>query len=123
MPRDFELIRKLLMFFHDKLDPSYVEVPDLGAEYSEVQIKYHLGLLYQAGFLNCETVRSTTSDRVIGVLPFDLTWDGHEFLAKIRSEGVWQKIQAVLTSKGGTLAFAVINEIASKYALQAAGMK
>jgi len=83
MPRDFELIRKLLMFFHDKLDPSYVEVPDLGAEYSEVQIKYHLGLLYQAGFLNCETVRSTTSDRVIGVLPFDLTWDGHEATVQI----------------------------------------
>jgi len=38
----------------------------------------------------------------------------HEFLAKIRSEGAWQKIQAVLTSKGGTLAFAVINEIATK---------
>ena len=59
---------------------------------------------------------------VISVIAFDLTWDGHEFLAKIKNEGVWHKIQTALSSKGGTLAFAVINQLATKYALQAAGL-
>jgi len=121
MNRDFELIRRLLIFFDERPDPGYVEVPDIGREYTHLRVKYHLVLLYQAGFLNCEPVKSTTSDRVIYVLPFDLTWDGHEFLAKIKNDGVWHKIQAALGSKGGTLAFAVINQLAKKFALQAAG--
>jgi hypothetical protein len=122
MQRDFELIRQLLVFFDEKPDPNYVEVPLAGQEYTESQIKYHLVLLYQAGFLNCEAVKSSTSDRVIYVLPFDLTWEGHEFLAKIKNEGVWQKIRDVLTSKGGSVAFSVINQLATKFALQAAGV-
>lgn len=122
MQRDFNLIRKLLVFFDEKEDPAHVELPDVGAEYTDLQVKYHLILLHQAGFLNCEPVKSSTSERVIYVLPFDLTWEGHEFLAKIKNEGVWQKIQSVLASKSGTLAFAVINQLATKYALHAAGV-
>src|SRR5713101_3265970 len=82
MQRDFELIRRLLVFFDEKPDTAHVEVPDVGAEYTESQIRYHLVLLYQAGFLNCEPVKSSTGARVIYVLPFELTWEGHEFLAK-----------------------------------------
>jgi hypothetical protein len=122
MTRDFELIHKLLVFFDEKPDVNCVEVPDVGSDYSEIQIKYHLVLLYEAGFLNCEPVRSSTSDRVIYVLPFNLSWDGYEFLAKIRSDGVWPKIQSAIASKGGTLAFSVINQLATKFALQAAGL-
>ena len=122
MKRDFELIRKLLIFFVDKPSGEHVDLPDVGGDWSETEVKYHLVLLYQAGFLNCEPLKSGSSDRVIRVVPFDLTWDGHEFLAKIRNEGVWQKVQGVVTSKGGTLAFAVINQLATKFALHAAGL-
>jgi hypothetical protein len=58
----------------------------------------------------------------IRVLPFDLTWAGHEFLAKIRTDGVWHKVKTEIASKGGKVAFAVINQLATKYALQAAGL-
>jgi hypothetical protein len=119
MKRDFELIRKLLVFFDEKPDANHVEVPEVEGDYSDSEIKYHLILLYDAGFLHCEPVKSSSSDRVIYVLPFTLTWDGHEFLDKIRSDGVWQKIQALIASKGGSLAFAVINQVATKLALQA----
>jgi hypothetical protein len=98
------------------------KLPPVGDEYSESTVKYHLVLLYEAGFLNCEPLKSSTSDRVIRVIGFNLTWDGHEFLAKIRSDGVWKKIQTVIASTGGKLAFAVINQLATKYALQAAGL-
>jgi hypothetical protein len=110
------------VFFDDNLDAGHVVVPTIDGEYSERDIKYHLRLMYQAGFLDCEPVKSSTSDRVIYVIPFDLTWDGHEFLAKIRSDGVWQKIRSAVSSSGGTLAFAVINQLATKLALHAAGL-
>jgi hypothetical protein len=122
MTRDFELIRKLLVFFDEKPDSQHVELPNLGDEYSEAQVRYHLILMYEAGFLTCEPVKSSTSDRVVYVIPFDLTWDGHEFLAKIRNEGVWHKVQGVIASKGGSLTFAVISQLATKFALQAAGL-
>lgn len=86
--------------------------------YSESEKKYHLILMFDAGLFQCEPVRSSTSDRVIYVLPFDLTWKGHEFLDTVRSEGVWQRIKTTLVSKGGSLAFDVVNEMAKKIALQ-----
>lgn len=122
MKRDLDLVRKLLLYFDEKPGPERADTPDLGSEYTENEVKYHLTLMYQAGLLNCEPVRSSTSDRVIYVLPFDLTWAGHEFLDKVRNEGVWAKVRAAGSSRGGSLAFAVVNELATKFALRAAGI-
>jgi hypothetical protein len=116
MKRDFDLIRKLLMFFEDKPGSEHVEVPPIEG-FDDLTIKYHLVLLYDAGFLRCEPVKSSTSDRVIYVLPFDLTWQGHEFLEKIRNERTWKKIKETILSKGGALAFNVINELATRFAV------
>src|SRR3972149_5572347 len=116
MTRDFDLIRKLLVFFDEKSGPELVEVPDVGAEYSASTIQYHLRLLYEAGFLNCEPEKSSTSDRVIRVHPFDLTWEGHEFLAKIKSSSAWEQVKAFIMSKGGTLSVTLINQVAPKVA-------
>ena len=55
MTRDFDLVRKLLIFFDEKQGPEHVEVPNVGEEYTESQVMYHCTLLYQAGLLNCGT--------------------------------------------------------------------
>lgn len=110
------MVRKLLFFFEEKVDTSHVMVPPI-AGYEEVLIKYHLVLLYDAGLIRCEAVRSSTSDRVIYVVPFDLTWDGHEFLEKIRNEVTWRRILTTVRDKGGALAFSVINHLATKLAI------
>jgi len=117
MKRDLDLIRQLLIFFEEKESPQHIEVPPIEG-YDELAIKYHLVLLYDAGLLRCEPVRSSTSDRVIYVLPFALTWEGHEFLDKVKNESVWKKIRTVVASKGGSLAFSVVNQLATRYALE-----
>jgi len=114
--RDLELIRKLLIFFEEKESPQHVEVPPIEG-YDELTIKYHLLLLHDAGLLRCEAVKSSTSDRVICVLPFDLTWEGQEFLARVKNEGVWQKVRTVVAAKGGSVAFSVVNKLATRFAL------
>ena len=86
--------------------------------YDDRMIKHHLVLLHDAGLLRCEPIRSSTSDRVIHVIPFELTWDGHEFLDKIRDEGIWHKIVDHIRASGGSLAFSVINSVATKFALE-----
>jgi hypothetical protein len=116
MKRDFDLIRKLLMFFEDKPSSEHIDVPPIEG-FDDLTIKYHLVLLHDAGFLRCEPVKSSSSDRVIYVIPFDLTWQGHEFLEKIRNETTWKKIKETILSKGGFLAFNVINELATRLAM------
>jgi len=57
-------------------------------------------------------VSTTTDTRLIKVLPFGLTWDGHEFLDVIRNDNVANEVKSRL---GGTLAgvpFALIRELA-----------
>ncbi len=119
MKRDLDLVRKLLIYFEQKPGPEHIETPPIDG-HDESTVQYHLRLMYDGGLLNCETVRSsTTPDRVISVLPFDLTWEGHEFLSKVKSEGVWQRIKSTIATKGSALAFGVVNELATKLAMRA----
>ena len=117
MKRDMELIRKLLFFFDEKETLNMVEVPPIDG-YDDLTIKYHLVLMYDAKLLRCEPVTSKTSDRVIYVLPFELTWDGHEFLDKIHSETAWQRVRDIISEKGGSIAFGVVNQLVTKLALE-----
>ena len=117
MKRDFELIRKLLLFFEEKESPEHIEVPPIDG-YDKSTIKYHLVLLHDAGLLRCEPVQSSTSERIIYVIPFDLTWEGHEFLDKVKNETVWRKIRKVIAARGGSLAFNVVNELATRFAIE-----
>jgi len=103
MKRDMELVRKLLLFFDEKPGTEHVEVPGIEG-YDELTLKYHLVLLYDAGYIRCEPVRSSSSDRVIYVLPFDLTWDGHEFLDRIRNLHIWNEVMANMKQRGFTSA-------------------
>lgn len=99
MKRDLELIRKILLFFDAKPGSECVETLEIPG-YDELSIKYHLVLLNDAGFLRCEEIKSTTSNRIIYVVPFDLTWGGHEFLDKIRDQYVWDEVKNKINEKG-----------------------
>ena len=101
MKRDMELVRELLLFLEDKPDPAHLEADRFPMPCrSPSEIQYHLNLLYQAGFLNGEPIKSSTSDRLIKVLPFDLTWQGHEFLETVRDPEIWRKAKAGAASVG-----------------------
>jgi len=113
MKRDFDLIRKLLIFFEEKPGSEPVRKPEI-AGYNDIEIMYHLLLLNDAGFLRCEPIKSTSSDRVIKVIPFELTWDGHEFLDKIRSEEIWNKTKVTIKKKGVDLSFDTIRQVTSE---------
>jgi hypothetical protein len=93
------LVLAMNCFFDQKSGPEYVEVPPVDG-YSESVIKYHCTLLYEAGFIAAEPVRSSTSDRIIKVLPFELTWHGHEFLDKIRNPHVWDEVISNVKERG-----------------------
>ncbi len=113
MNRDFELIRSLLFLFESKSDSTMLEHPEMDG-FTDSQIAYHFRLLNDAGLLRCEPITSSTSNRVIRVLPFELTWEGHEFLDKIRADTTWNKIKNYSKDKGVTLSFSVVTALAKK---------
>ena len=122
MKRDFDLVRKLLLFFEDKPNVEAVQVPQIKG-YPELEIKYHLVLLHEAGLLRCETVTSqSTPDRVIYVIPFSLTWQGHEFLDASRDETLWKKVTTEIKEQGLAVTFAVLQALLVAATKKAAGL-
>ncbi|HUU97323.1 MAG TPA: DUF2513 domain-containing protein [Phycisphaerae bacterium] len=110
MKRDLELVRKLLIFFEDKPDGAHVEVPPIEG-YSELQIKYHLVLMHEAAFLRCERILSSTDpQRVIYVIPFELTWQGHEFLQSVKDDTLWRKLNDRVVKASASWTFGILTE-------------
>ena len=107
MRRDPDLIRKLLFHFEEKPGYEAERCPAIEG-YGELDIKYHMLLLAQAGFLDHQPEWTTTRDRIIRVLGFGLTWDGHEFLEAARSDTLWERAKALMAEKGGGASFEVM---------------
>lgn len=102
MKRDMDLVRSLLLFLEARDDPSGIEAGDIRVgEATKTEVQYHLNLMFQAGLINGEPIRSTTSERLIYVIPFDLTWTGHEFLESVRDPEIWRQAKSG-ASKAGT---------------------
>lgn len=117
MKRDMDLIRDLLFLLEDRSEDCVLEV-DSFSGYSKAEVQYHLNLMYEAGFISAEPARSSTSDRIILVLPFGLTWQGHEFLDAIRDDSIYEKVKSKIKAIGGKAGFEVIKTLAVQLALR-----
>ena len=109
MQRNWDIIRKILM----KVE----QLPTEASEFTSKELEgvdneavaYHMRLLLESGLIigGCRDALGS---------PFchasRLTWEGHEFLDKIKSETLWQQIKATARSKGIDLSFTVIKGLA-----------
>lgn len=113
MKRDLELVRKILTHFENK--ENWAHEKDLKIEgYDDKLVSYHIDIMYEAGLLNGEPSK-TKEGRIIDVIPFRLTWDGHEFLDNTRG-GRWEKILKKVKEKGGDFTFETVKKLATKFA-------
>jgi hypothetical protein len=99
MRRDFDLIRLILLELEGE------ETVDLSA-YSTEQVYYHKALVKEAGFAEGLIHYSNSSGQTnipdLAILK-RLTWEGHEFLDKAKSEKVWNRAKSLVKEKGMTL--------------------
>ena len=122
MKRDFDLIRKLLLYLEEKSDDKMIKDLDIDG-YSKQEVQYHFILMDQAGLLRCDReISSTTSDRVIRVYPFSLTWQGHEFLEAARNENYWNKAKVIIKDKSGALSFDILKAFLIAMAKESIGL-
>jgi len=115
--RDMDLIRKILLFAEEHCD--YSEIKDVHVEIddaSDNDISFHIALLLEGKMVIAfpsGTVAQTytrTRDRYPSV--FAITWQGYEFLDKIRDDKQWKRIKGIL-SKTGDFSYEAVNRAAS----------
>ena len=122
MKRDIDLIRKLLIHLEEKPNDKIIMELELDG-HDKNDVMYHFVLMDQAGLIRCEReVSSTTSDRVIKVYPFSLTWQGHEFIEASRNDKMWSKAKTLIKSKSGAISFDVLKALLISMAKETVGL-
>jgi hypothetical protein len=116
MQRDWDLIRKILIQVEALGDTRSQFHADEVEGADPETVSYHIRLLIDAGLV--DGICSQGLDGPLRCFASALTWEGHEFLDKIRSAGMWNKIKATAREKGLSLSFDVI-KVAATHAITA----
>lgn len=109
MKRNWDTVRRILLAIEQLPD----ENSQLGS--SEIQgidpdeAAYHMRLMVDAGFINggCRHAMGPA-----WCYATSLTWNGHEFLDRIRSDTQWNRIKSSIREKGMDMSFEGIMAIA-----------
>jgi hypothetical protein len=111
-----DLVRALLLFFEQRAKHDAIRSKDITIDgYESQQVQYHLIRMFEAGLLSAEAVRSTTTpERIVDVIPFDLTWQGHQLIETVRNPEVWEKTKEGAKRVGG-VAIEFVWEMAKAY--------
>jgi len=114
MKRDMDLIRALLLHYEGE-DPVDMSV------WAKDQILYHTGLLHDAGLLQSSITRlvrrrvKQTGDlkefHESEQIPTQLTWEGHEFLDKSRSDEIWAKARSNVKENVVSIGFNLMSSL------------
>ena len=115
MKRDMDLIRGILMQMEDSGDTAGWVTLHL-PKWEDHVVSYHIKMLNQAGLIEAD--EDSTFSPHESWKAGALTWHGHDFLAAIKNEKVWERIKKVVREKGGSIPFEVLKELATKYARQ-----
>ena len=82
------------------------------ANHGRENVEYTLVKLSEANYVNVQYCRMTNGSFLFDSI-FDITFQGHEFLEKIRSDTVWNdKVKPALSSIG-SMSFDVISNVTS----------
>lgn len=111
MKRDMDLVRLILL----KIEEEYVSTALYNIEihgYDKETIAYHCKILHEAGFIS--DYGSQYGDNMLRSFGVgSLTWEGNEFLDKIRDNSFWHKTKEVIKKKGLPLMIDTVKTVAT----------
>lgn len=115
MRRDMDLVRAILLKIED--EHAGASLMNLEIEgYDLAAVAYHCQLLKEAGLiLSCGVQYANNS--VYSFSVGGLTWEGADYLEKVRDDSVWAKTKRLAAEKGVPLVLETIREISSEVAL------
>jgi len=120
MVRDFALIRRILLEVQSIPAGSPLQHVSFPGEYNQVDVDEHVALLIEAGLLRGVSQRPVRG--TITVMVSDMTWDGHDFLASIADDGLWQKAVDTVLKPSAEMAFDVLKAWLKAQALEKLGI-
>ena len=111
MKRDMDLVRLILLEIEDKYRSTAIY--DLAIDgYDTEMVAYHCKILYEAGLIS--DYKAQYADNEIYVFGVgSLTWNGNDFLEKIRDDSQWKKVKETITKKGLPLVVDTIKSVAN----------
>lgn len=105
-----DLCRKILF----KIEEQYIdtELYNIQIEnYNNLQMAYHCKILYEDGLIDNYSARY--SDNTLDFFSVGpLTWEGHNFLDKIREDTTWNNVKKIAKEKALPLTIEVLKKIA-----------
>lgn len=106
-----ELIRKIMLKIENDYKGISLRDPKI-EDYSNVIVAEHCHLLYDHGFINEYKPIKADGTPVLTFWVGNLTWDGYDFLEKIRQDSVWNKTKEVITTQGLPMVIDVVKQVA-----------
>jgi len=111
MKRDMDLIRIIMLKIEEEFETT--ALVNLKVEkYSNDVVAMHCKLLYEAGlvsFYKSQYAENELSFFTVG----NLTWDGYDYLDKIRDDSIWRKVKDTIKKQGLPLIIETVKQISS----------
>ena len=104
MKRDMDLVRLILLEIEDKYRSTAIY--NLAIEgYDPETVAYHCKILYEAGLIS--NYKAQYADNEIYAFGVgSLTWDGNDFLEKIRDDSRWKIVKETTVIRSSVLTVA-----------------
>ena len=118
MRRDMDLVREILL----EIEKQYVStaIYNLKIEgYDTETIAYHCKILYEAGLIS-DYKAQYADNSIYSFGVGSLTWDGNDYLDKIRDNSIWKKTKDVIAKKGLPLVLDTVKNISTAFITAAA---
>lgn len=113
MKRDMDLVRLILL----KIEEQHCSTAliDLAIEgYDLATVAYHCKMMNEVGLISSyKEMRYMSGQMDFAVGP--LTWEGCDYLDRIRDDSIWGKTKDAITKKGLPLVFETIKTIANAF--------
>lgn len=111
MKRDMDLCRKILFKIEELYDSTAIYNLEIEG-YTRSQVSYHSNLLYEAGLIS-DYKAQYADNEIYSFGVSSLTWDGHDFLDKIREDTTWNKVKDIIKNKALPMTLDVIKTVAT----------
>lgn len=116
--RDMDLVRRILMELADS------DVPLDAAAFTDASteratVGYHFEIMQEAGLIVASFLRAD-GDPYYHATAIRLTWEGNDFLASVKSEGIWAKVKMAVAKSAGDVPLSVFKQVATKLCCDAA---
>lgn len=111
LKRDMDLCRKILF----KIEEQYIDTALSNLElenYDNFQIAYHCKILNEAGLIDYYNAQYADNSLYFFSVG-SLTWEGHDFLDKIREDTTWNNVKKIIKDKALPFTLEVAKTIAS----------